>query len=436
MISRVQQYIINNSLFSKDSRLLLAISGGADSVCLFFILKDLGYKVELAHCNFNLRGKESDEDENFVRDLADKFAINFYIKSFKTRKYADTQKISIQMAARDLRYKWFNYLLENNNIDFVISAHHKDDNIETFFINLIRGTGINGLCGMMPRNNNVIRPMLEISKYEIQEYLSLKNIRYRYDSSNSDPKYLRNKIRHQLMPLLNEMNPNIQQTISDEMLFLGDINKFFQRHIDIVRARLLICNNGIYKINISHLIELENLEIIFFELLKPFGLSQVTQILKALESQSGKKFFSSTHQLIIDRQEIIISLAENYQDDIEIIELDIEIESPLNLKFTKSADTSVCKDLNIAKFDFEKISFPLRLRRWKSGDKFMPLGMRNFKKLSDFYIDEKYSVLEKDRQWILCSNNDIIWIVGNRIDDRYKVENYTKKVYIAELFNK
>ena len=433
MIKRIQQFIINKKLFSKDSNLLLAISGGADSVCLFFALKELGYNVELAHCNFNLRAEESDEDEYFVKELANKYGLKYHVKSFETQKYASEQKISIQMAARDLRYKWFDELLAVNNLDFVITAHHKDDNVETFFINLIRGTGVNGLCGIKAKNKKIIRPLLEISRQEIERYLTKNKIKYRNDSSNSEVKYLRNKIRHQLMPLLKEMNPNIEQTITNEIFFLDGINKVFQEQMTAIKERLLVQKEGIYKLNISELIELQHLEVILFEILKPFGFSEVEQIIKALNSQSGKQFFSDTYQLIIDREQIIISALENHQEDIEIREIEIEIKNPLSMKFAGSHDFSLNKNPNVAKLDFDKLSFPLKLRKWKNGDKFRPLGMRNFKKVSDFFIDEKYSILAKQKQWLLCSEDDIVWIVGNRIDDRYKIETHTKKVYIAEL---
>ena len=433
MIKSVQQYIINKKLFSKDSNLLLAISGGADSVCLFFALKELGYNVELAHCNFNLRAEESDEDEYFVKELANKYGVKFHVNSFETQKYASEQKISIQMAARDLRYKWFDELLAVNNLDFVITAHHKDDNVETFFINLIRGTGVNGLCGIKAKNKKIIRPLLEISRQEIERYLTKNKIKYRNDSSNSEVKYLRNKIRHQLMPLLKEMNPNIEQIITNEIFVLDGVSKVFQEQMTAIKERLLVQKEGIYKLNISELIELQHLEVILFEILKPFGFSEVDQIIKAINSQSGKQFFADTYQLIIDREQIIISALENHQEDIEIREIEIEIKNPLSMKFAGSIDFSLNKNPNVAKLDFDKLSFPLKLRKWKNGDKFRPLGMRNFKKVSDFFIDEKYSILAKQKQWLLCSEDDIVWIVGNRIDDRYKIETHTKKVYIAEL---
>ena len=433
MIKSVQQYIINKKLFSKENNLLLAISGGADSVCLFFALKELGYNVELAHCNFNLRAEESDEDEYFVRELANKYGVKYHVNSFETQKYASEQKISIQMAARDLRYKWFDELLAVNNLDFVITAHHKDDNVETFFINLIRGTGVNGLCGIKAKNKKIIRPLLDISRQEIEHYLTKNKIKYRNDSSNSEVKYLRNKIRHQLMPLLKEMNPNIEQIITNEIFVLDGVSKVFQEQMTAIKERLLVQKEGIYKLNISELIELQHLEVILFEILKPFGFSEVDQIIKAINSQSGKQFFSDTYQLIIDREQIIISALENHQEDIEIREIEIEIKNPLTMKFAGSLDFSLNKNPNVAKLDFDKLSFPLKLRKWKNGDKFKPLGMRNFKKVSDFFIDEKYSILAKQKQWILCSEDDIVWIVGNRIDDRYKIETHTKKVYIAEL---
>ena len=433
MINKIQQFITKKSLFSKDSGLLLAISGGADSVCLFFVIKELGYQVELAHCNFNLRSKESDEDEAFVKELANKYDVKYHIKSFDTLKYANEQKISIQMAARDLRYKWFDELLVINNLDSVITAHNKDDNVETFFINLIRGAGINGLSGIKPKHKNIIRPLLEISRQEIEYYLSKRNIKYRIDSSNVQVKYLRNKIRHHLIPLLKEMNPNIQQTIADEIFILDGINKIFQQKIDELRDLLLIEKDNIYKLNISSLISLENLEIILFEILKPFGFSEVNQVIKAINSQSGKKFFSSNYQLIIDREEVVISFLEENKDDVEILAIETKIKNPLSIEFSVSSNLSFDNDPNRAKLDFHKLSFPLRLRKWKNGDKFKPLGMSNFKKLSDFFIDEKYSLLEKQKQWILCSEDNIVWIVGNRIDERYKIETHTKKVYIAEL---
>ena len=435
MIEKLKKYISKKDLFSKDANLLLAISGGADSVCLFFSLKALGYRFELAHCNFNLRGKESDEDESFVKDLAYKNDVKCHVKSFDTQEYANLNKVSIQMAARDLRYKWFKDLIATENLDFVITAHHKDDNVETFLINLIRGSGISGLSGIKYKNNKIVRPLLEISRDEIQQYLIAGNIKYRYDSSNTDVKYLRNKIRHKLIPVLQEMNPNIQNRITEQISILDGMNRFFQKKIKSLRSCLISEERGVCKINIATLNELVDSEVVLFEILKPFGFSQVDQIFKAIGSQSGRQFFSKTHHLIIDRNTILIALLDDLKKPIEISELDKEIHTPLQMRFAISTDLNFSKDSNIAHLDFSKVSFPLKLRKWKNGDKFIPFGMCNFKKLSDFFIDEKYTILDKKAQWILCSGDDIVWIVGRRIDDRYKIETHTKKAYIAEILN-
>ena len=433
MINRIKKYIIDKKLFLQTDNLLLAISGGADSVFLFFILHRLGYNIQLAHCNFNLRGRESDEDEHFVRNLANKYNVKFYIKSFETKTYAKKKKISIQMAAREIRYKWFNKLLAKYNLDFVITGHHKDDNVETFLINLIRGSGINGLSGIKPINKNVIRPLLEVTKIEILHFLKQKGIKYRNDSSNYEIKYLRNRIRQELIPLLEDINPKVKDKISDEVFLLENIRKIFLSHVDRIRTRLLFQQDDIYKLNISELNKLDNLEVILYEILHPFGFSEIHQIQKSLFSQSGTRFFSNKYQLIIDRDFIVISLLDTPQNDIKILEIDTEINNPLRMRFSLSTNCLVDKSLNVAQLDFEKLTFPLKLRKWKYGDKFVPLGMTNFKKLSDFFIDKKYTILDKKKQWILCSKDDVVWIVGQRIDDRYKIETNTKKVYIAEL---
>ncbi len=433
MIDKIQRTIDNLHLFSRDDRLLVAISGGADSVFLFFALKELGYDMQLAHCNFNLRGKESDEDERFVSHLSKKYNLKCHLRSFDTKQYANDQNISTQMAARELRYKWFNEILEINNLDFLVTAHHKDDNVETFFINLIRGKGINSLCGIRFRNKNIIRPLLGIERIEIEQYLKENNIKHRNDTSNTDIRYVRNKIRKQLIPLIKEINPSIKQTIANEMLMLNGVNNIFQKEIDLIRARILTTKDGIYRLDKSKLTALESPQIILHEILRPFGRFNVRQIIESLYKQSGKQFLSDDYNLIIDRKYIIISLLSKSQDSVEISDIETQIETPLSIKFTTSSNFSLINNQNIATLDFNKISFPLVLRKWKSGDKFQPLGMSNFKKLSDFFIDQKYSIIDKKNQWLLCSEDDIIWIVGNRIDDRYKIDAHTKKAYIAEL---
>ena len=431
MINIVSKFIDEKSLCKSGNKLLVAISGGADSVALFLCLKELGYDVELAHCNFNLRGDESDNDEEFVKKLADKFGVRLHLKSFDTQKYADENKVSIQMAARDLRYRWFNELLVDNNLNYIAVGHHKNDDVETFFINLTRGSGLKGLLGIKSKNNNVIRPLLCVSRLEIEAYLSAVKQSFREDSSNKSVKYLRNKIRYELIPLLAEMNPSIQETISNEIEILEGVFQVFEEQIESKRKEIL--KNEIFKLKITDLQKLNPLNIYLYEFLNPYGFSEVNQIIKALNTQSGKQFFSKTYQLNIDREYILISKISKENVSFEILENQHKISTPFAMELSKSTDRRVVKDRVKAKLDFDKLQFPLVLRKWKKGDKFMPLGMQTFKKLSDFFIDKKYSLIAKQQQWILCSADDIIWIVGDRIDDRFKITTQTKNVYIAEI---
>ena len=437
MINSVKDNIYKNNLFTKKNKILLAVSGGADSIFLLFVLKDLGYDIQIAHCNFNLRDVESDQDEQFVKDIADKYSIKCYVRSFDTLKYAEENKLSIQMAARQLRYDWFEELLVENNFSCIATGHHKDDSIETFLINLIRGSGISGLCGIQMINNKIVRPLLSLKRNQIEYFLTKQNIKYRNDSSNSDIKYLRNNIRHQLIPLLKEINPKIQETISNEIDMLNGINNIFKEKVNDIRKSIMIKREELFTINISDLLNISNLEVILYELLRPFGSFQVKQIINSLRLQSGKQFFSDTHYILIDRECLIISQKkETNNKEIKIFRTDHEISKPLYMKLSETFDLSIVNDPLFAKFDLNKLTFPLLLRKWKNGDKFIPLGMNNFKKVSDFFVDEKYTLNEKKEQWILCSKENIIWIVGKRIDDRYKIASNTKKTYIAQLLKK
>jgi tRNA(Ile)-lysidine synthase len=434
MINSVKDNIYKNNLFTKKSKILLAVSGGADSIFLLFVLKDLGYDIQIAHCNFNLRDVESDQDEQFVKDIADKYSIRCYVRSFDTLKFAEENKISIQMAARQLRYDWFEELLVENNFSCIATGHHQDDSIETFLINLIRGSGISGLCGIQMINNKIVRPLLSLKRNQIEYFLTKQNIKYRNDSSNSDIKYLRNNIRHQLIPLLKEINPKIQETISNEIDMLNGINNIFKEKVNDIRKSIMIKREELFTIKISDLLNISNLEVILYELLRPFGSFQVKQIINSLRLQSGKQFFSNTHYILIDRECLIISQKkETNNKEIKIFRTDHEISKPLYMKLSETFDLSIVNDPLFAKFDLNKLTFPLLLRKWKNGDKFIPLGMNNFKKVSDFFVDEKYTLNEKKEQWILCSKENIIWIVGKRIDDRYKIASNTKKTYIAQL---
>ena len=433
MKNKVQHFITEKSLFKREDKLILGISGGADSVCLMHILLALGYSFELAHCNFNLRGEESDADEDFVKELAKNHQLKIHVKQFDTLAYAAENKISTQMAARDLRYAWFDKLLIKSSAKYLAIAHHANDDVETFFINLVRGSGLKGFLGIKEKNNVIVRPLLSVSRLEIEQYLKDRDLVFREDSSNASVKYLRNKIRHELMPLLAEMNPSIQQTVKDEMRILEGVSKIYATKVEEVRKDLTQEKNGIVQFKISALLALNPLHTYLYELLAPYGFYTVEAISKALQGQSGKQFFSSTHQLIVDRENIFISLLNKENEVFEITEKTTGLVHPLEVKFKVTSDKTIIYDNDIAQLDVERLRFPLTLRKWKEGDKFMPLGMKKFKKLSDFFIDNKFSIIDKQEQWLLCSDVDIVWLVGCRIDERYKLETNTKKVYIAQL---
>jgi len=435
MKNKVQNFIAEKSLFNKEDKLILGISSGADSVCLMHILLTLGYRFDLAHCNFNLRGNESDEDEIFVRKLAKDYKLKLHVKHFDTQRYVAENKISTQMAARDLRYAWFHNLLASENAKHIAIAHHANDDTETFFINLVRGSGLKGLLGIKEKIDNIVRPLMAVSRAEIEQFLKENDISFREDSSNASLKYLRNKIRHELMPLLAEMNPSIQQTISDEMKILEGVAQVYYVKIEEVREKLIQNKNGIIQLRIAALLELNPLNNYLYELLSPYGFSTIESIAKSLNGQSGKQFFSSTHQLVVDREYILISTLEKENIAFKILEEDLKLETPIVINFRTVSDKNIILDSKIAQLDFDKLQFPLTLRKWKDRDKFVPLGMQSFKKLSDFFIDNKFSILDKNKQWLLCSDNDIIWVVGHRIDDRFRIQSTTKKLYIAELLN-
>ena len=436
MKNKIQHFIEEKSLFLREDKLILGISGGADSVCLMHILLALDYSFELAHCNFNLRGNESDEDEIFVKELAKKHKLKLHVKQFDTESYATKNKISTQMAARDLRYAWFNDLLVSQNAKYIAIAHHANDDVETFFINLVRGSGLKGLLGIKEKTESIVRPLMLVSRAEIEKYLNENELAYRNDSSNASVKYLRNKIRHELMPLLTEMNPSIQQTISDEMSILEGVAQVYYQQVEQVREEIIQHEKGIIQLKISDLLALKPLSNYLYELLSPYGFLTIDAIAKSLKGQSGKQFFSTTHELVVDREFIFISeLAVKQNELITIKEATASIKSPIQLKFSKTDSIEWIKDVDFAQLDFDKLQFPLHLRKWKEGDKFIPLGMKTFKKLSDYFIDNKFSLLDKKGQWLLCSHSDIVWVVGHRIDDRYKLHPKTKKVYIAQLLN-
>lgn len=427
--------IIDTELFLKNDKLLLAISGGADSVALALLLKEGGYNFEMAHCNFNLRGEESDADEYFVKILSKKLDVHYHTKTFNTNEYASKNKISVQMAARDLRYNWLEELRKESQSDYIVVAHHKDDDIETFFINLIRGSGIKGFLGMKQKRNKIIRPLLLFSRKEIEEYLKSKGQEFRNDSSNTDIKYLRNNIRHHLMPLIKDINPSFSDTFSKEIAYMNEVYNVFNDNLIEVKNKIVSKMDKGIVIDKQKLLSVHNNKIFLREIIAPFGFNETEKILESCISSSGKMFYANNYRLLIDRDKIFVTEFSDDSSDVIVISEDTDtIRFPISLKFSVSNQLEFNASKTSVFLDFDKLEFPLKLRRWEEGDYFYPIGLNGRKKLSDYFVDNKFSRFEKEECFLLCSGEDIIWIIGHRMDDRFKIISNTKKVYIAELF--
>jgi tRNA(Ile)-lysidine synthase len=447
MLNEFKAFIGLEKLFGPDDRILLAVSGGIDSVVMSELFSRAGYSFGIAHCNFGLRGKESDADEVFVEKLASKYKVPFYSKRFLTSKGAKEKGISIQMAARELRYQWFEEIRETEKYSSVATAHHLDDQVETFFINLLRSTGIAGFHGILPRQGKVIRPLLFSCRNNIEAFARKYKLAFREDSSNIETKYLRNKIRHEIIPVFRELNPAFPQLLSETILRMRETEVVFRKSIEATRKKILRKDkNGIH-IRTEDLKKLTPVDIYAFELLSPFGFHEavIRDILHSPDDISGKTFYSSTHRLIRNRKEFILNLLPGKKEsslknaEISIPENKNEIRKPIHLSFTKTATGkkfSIDPSKEVANLDLRKIVFPLILRRWTKGDSFYPFGMNQKKKLSDYFIDNKLSIPEKENTWLLCSGPNILWIAGHRIDHRFRITSQTKEVFRVRWIGK
>jgi len=442
MQQKVQTYILKHQLLTLTKPIVVGVSGGSDSVVLLHILLSLGYDCVIAHCNFHLRMDESDRDELFVRNLSGKLNIPLYNIDFETSKYADEHKISIEMAARDLRYAWFYELLEKLDAQAIAVAHHADDSIETMLINLVRGTGLRGLTGIPCRNGKVVRPLLCSTRLEIQDYMIVHDLEHVEDSSNSTLDFQRNKFRNSVLPLLEEINPSVRQTLYDSLERFEGSMAIYQQAIEKIEQEIVTKEPGLVKINIDGIKKQVHLPTVMYEVLHPFGFgaSIILQITEQLDGESGKLFFSDTHRLLKDREQLIISEIEDKGKEVFwITASEREIQVPISLKLSKkivSPDFMVSKDKNLIHLDLSKLKFPLQLRRWHEGDSFFPFGMHQRKKISDFFINNKLSRLEKEQSWLLVSGRDIVWVVGQRMDNRYRVTENTREVLELNLLIK
>jgi len=431
MLEPFKNHLDKKFPFLYESKLLLAVSGGLDSVALTHLCTQSQLDVALAHCNFNLRGAESDADEAFVIKLAETLNIEVFTQKFDTLNYADQNKLSTQMAARELRYNWFQELAIALNFDFILTAHHADDQLETFLINFLRGTGLDGLTGIPEINDNIIRPLLPFSREEIEIYLKNADLLWREDSSNISTKYLRNKLRHEVVPVLKDINPQLLDSFKSTLSHLNDVADIVDESLNAVAKRAIvnIDDNGIsYKI--SEFKKVNNPHAYLYHMFKDFGFTAWDDILHLLDAQTGKQVCSDTYVLLKNRDVLLLS---ELKDEVEkkvyqILELPASIEFSIGKLIINQVETIENNSPTAIFIDLEKFQLPLELRQWEHGDYFYPMGMTGKKKVSKYLKDVKLSLVEKQNIWVLCSNNNIVCIVNHRLDRRFMADQHSKQI--------
>lgn len=409
-----------------SGKLLLAVSGGVDSVVLAHLCHSAKLDFAIAHCNFNLRGEESDGDEKFVVDLGDSLEIEVYTENFDTLNFAESQGVSVQMAARDLRYEWFAELSSSVHFDYTLTAHHANDNLETFLINLIRGTGPEGLSGIKEQSNEIIRPLLSFTRKEIEGFARKHNYKWREDSSNASDKYLRNKIRHLIVPVMEEINPQLLDSFAKTQEHLQESLDLVEDYISLLYPKLIQKDKYGYSLDLEFLKKVPNQKQILYQLLKSFGFTEWNDVYDLMDAQTGKMVLSDSHRLIKDRKKLLLT---EHNEKIGNKEYNLDREEDLVMipemgTFHISEVDQIGKASKTCIYVPErKLKFPLVIRKWKKGDFFYPFGMNGKKKLSDFFKDEKFSLPEKEHTWILCSGEEIVWIISHRADNRFAVED-------------
>jgi len=437
MIEKVRSYIKENRLLKPDDRVIVGLSGGMDSMTLIDVLLSLGYNCMAVHCNFHLRGEESERDAAFVEQWCESAKVGLVSVDFDTYRYAAEHKISIEMAARELRYKWFEDIRKEHHADAIAVAHHRDDLAETVLLNLIRGTGIRGLSGISPKNNSIVRPLLGISRDEIEAYVDERKLPFIFDSSNSDNAFVRNFLRLNVIPLLEKINPSVKNAIYRTAQHVGEARKIYDFYVENQKKAIFTDN----RIDIDKLKTTLSPATMLFEILSPFGFnaSVIEDICQCLDSIPGKVFYSNDYRLIKDRKDLILDKIsdENFsQRAYAIDKVSQEITDPIRLKISfLSGNITINKDARFLYADADKLSFPLTLRKWQPGDWFIPFGMKGRKKLSDFFTDRKFSLPDKENAWVLTSDEDIVWVVGERSDDRFKITESTENVLVMEFIN-
>jgi len=433
LLQRFKKNIQKEDLFHEKDKLLLAVSGGVDSVVLCELCKQAGYDFAIAHCNFQLRDEDSERDEKFVSELADQYKVDFHVVKFDTKSFAKERKLSTQEAARELRYSWFEEIRKKNSYQYIITAHHADDNIETVLMNFFRSTGIKGVRGIEPKHGFIVRPLLFAYRSELEEFLQANKLNFVADYTNQQDDYTRNYFRNQVIPFIEKSFPEVKENILSNIIRFREVELLYQQAVDLHKKKLIEVKGNEIHIPVLKLKKAEPLHSIVYEIIKEYGFSssQTDEVITLLDSESGKYVQSSSHRIIKNRKWLIIAPNEAEKTDIIIIDgpgtwqfaignLQIETTTTSNFK-PQTTNTHAC-------LDADEIKFPLLLRKWKQGDYFYPLGMKKKKKLSRFFIDQKLSKTDKEKVWVLEMDKKIIWVVGYRIDDRFKITDKTKTV--------
>ena len=436
MLSTVQAYIAQHQLLRPAAPVIVGLSSGADSVALLHILTRLGYPCVAAHCNFHLRNDESDADADFARQTAEALGLPFRRIDFDTADYAHQNGVSTEMAARTLRYEWFETLRRELGAEAIAVAHHRDDNVETILLNLIRGTGLSGLCGMRPRNGHIVRPLLSVDRHQIVRWLADRHIPFRTDSSNASDVYRRNFVRLRLLPLMEQLNPSVRDAILRMAGHLTDVEAIYRNAIDSHRAHLIDADG---RISIDALLRTPSPQAVLFELLTPYGFtpSQCADIARALSGESGRSFVApgGRWHLLKDRLHLILYPADEVSADAFTLTLGSELTAPIRLSLEErivDEAFTISRSPHVATFDADRVALPLTLRRWRAGDHFVPFGMTGRKKLSDYFTDHKFSLLRKASTWILCdASGAILWIVGERTDNRFRITPSTRRALVV-----
>lgn len=440
LLQRFKTYIQSENLFREKDKLLLAVSGGVDSVVLCELCKQAGYDFAIAHCNFQLRGDDSERDEKFVSGLAVKYNVSFYVVKFETKEIAREKKISTQEAARELRYHWFEEIRKKNDYQYILTAHHADDNIETVTMNFFRGTGIKGIRGIEPKHDRIVRPLLFARRSELEEFLKNNQLEFVSDSSNLKDDYTRNYFRNQVIPLIEKSFPGVNENILSGIARFREVESLYQQAITVHKKKLLEKKGAEVHIPVLKLQKTEPLHSIVYEIAKEYGFtaSQTGEIIALLDSESGKYVQSPSHRIIKNRKWLVIAPNEVEKADILVIEEIGNWQCPmgnLQLETTLTSNLKSQTSNSLACLDADEIKFPLLLRKWKQGDYFYPLGMTKKKKLARFFIDQKLSKTDKEKVWVIEMDKKIVWVVGHRIDDRFKMTDKTQKI-LRISFNK